>query len=201
MGVGTERKSIFKISAKLKTAGICLLTSVTLPVELQAANALIQAGIHYGGDDLVTATFTNGDTEKLKGGGLFTVSAGVGFDVTEKAEARLMAGVKLDTIEAENGSAKFVRFPLEAIYMYRSTEEISVGGGLSYHLNPKVSGDGIASPVGAKFDNALGFVLMLDYALPTNVYFGAKFTKIDYEIQGDSFSGNSIGVTVGYRFK
>lgn len=201
MGVSKKRKSIYKMSTKLKVARICMLTGVMLPALSQAANGLIQAGLHYGGDDLVTATFTDGDTAKLKGGGLFSFSAGVGFDLAEKAEARLMAGVKFDTIEAENGSAKFIRFPLEALYLYRSTEEVSIGGGLSYHLNPKISGDGLASSVGAEFDNALGFVLMLDYALPTNVYFGVKLTKIDYEIQGTSFSGNSIGATVGYRFK
>lgn len=43
--------------------------------------------------------------------------------------------------------------------MYKATENIYLGGGLSYHLNPKISGDGIATGANIDFDNAQGIVV------------------------------------------
>ena len=170
------------------------------PVSVLATDVFIQGGLHTGGDDLVTATFTNGDTEKLKGGGLISLSAGIGIDVAEELETRLMAGVKFDTIDAENGSAEFVRYPLEALLMYRANENIYIGGGLTYHLNPSISGDGIASNASVDFDNALGLVAELDFILANGGYLGIKLSSIDYELNGQSASGNSIGGILGFRF-
>lgn len=184
----------------MKILNLAVAAALFFPVSSNAVDIFLQGGLHTGGDDLVTATFTNGDTEKLKGGGLFSFSAGLGSDVAENLEARLMAGVKFDTIEADNGDAKFVRYPIEALLMYKSGEKVYVGGGLSYHLNPSISGSGLAGGLNIDFDNALGLVVELDYMLSNGGYLGVKLTSIDYEVNGQSASGNSIGAILGFRF-
>ena len=184
----------------MKIQEICISSLLLAPVSSHALDIYLQAGLHFGGDELGTVTFTSGETESLKAGELFSLSAGVGFDVTENLESRFLAGLKFDMIDAENGTVDFTRYPLEALLMYKASEEILIGGGLSYHLNPSVSGEGFAAGADIDFDNALGFVLEFDYQLPTDVYFGVKLTSIDYEVAGISVNGSSIGAIVGIRF-
>lgn len=185
---------------KARALRFSLVIVFLLPINTHAVNILLQAGLHFGGDDLITATFTNGDTEKLKAGQLISLSAGLGINAAENLEARFMAGVKFDTINAENGDLDFYRYPVEALLMYKANEKVFIGGGLSYHLNPSISGDGVASNANIDFDNALGFAVELDYLLSNGGYFAFKLTSIDYEAFGQSFSGNSIGGLFGFRF-
>ncbi len=183
----------------MKVSGI-LFGLLLFPVSSYAVDVFLQGGVHVGGDEMVTATFTNGDTEKIKGGELISLLAGVGTGVAEDLEARLMLGVKFDTIDAENGSVDFFRYPLEALLMYKAAEKVYLGGGLAYHLNPNISGDGIATGANVDFDNALGLALQLDYILSNGGYLAVKLTSIDYEAFGQSVSGNSIGALLGFRF-
>lgn len=184
----------------MKISGVVSGTILLLPMSSYAVDVFLQGGVHFGGDDIITATFTNGDTEKIKGGELLTVSAGLGMEVHENLEARFMAGIKFDSINAENGDVDFYRYPLEALLMYKAAEKVYLGGGLSYHLNPNISGDGIAANANIDFDDALGFVVELDYVLSNGGYLGVKLTSIDYEAFGQSASGNSIGGLLGFRF-
>lgn len=184
----------------MKVIGLVSGMFLLFPASTYAVDVFLQGGVHFGGDDIITATFTNGDTEKIKGGELLSLSVGLGMDVQENLEARLMAGIKFDTINAENGGVDFYRYPLEALLMYKAAEKVYLGGGLSYHLNPKISADGIATGSNIDFDNALGFVIEMDYVLSNGGYLGIKFTSIDYEAFGQSASGNSIGGLLGFRF-
>ena len=184
----------------MKIQEICLASLLLLPVSSHALDIYLQGGLHIGGDDLGAATFTSGDREKLKAGELISLSAGLGFEVSKDIESRFMVGLKFDSIDAENGSVDFFRYPLEALLMYKASEEILIGGGLSYHLNPSISGDGFAAGADVDFDNALGFVLELDYLLSNGGYLGVKLTSIDYEVADVSVSGSSIGGILGFHF-
>lgn len=184
----------------MKIQGICLAPLLLVSVSSHALDIYLQGGLHFGGDDLVIVPFTNGDSQTIKAGELLSLSAGVGFGVAENLESRFMAGFKLDSVDADNGSVDFFRYPLEALLMYKASEKVSIGGGLTYHLNPGISGDGVATGVDFDYDNALGFVLEFDYLLSTGGYFGAKLTSIDYEAAGVSVSGNSIGGILGIHF-
>jgi hypothetical protein len=165
-----------------------------------AANFFVEGGLHFGGDELAVATLTNGDTEKIKGGQLFSLSAGIAQGFAENIEGRLMLGVKYDSISADNGDIDFIRFPIEVFALYNASDKVNLGGGLSYHLNPSLSGGGIATGVDADFDNALGFVLVAEYMLKNGGYLAIKLTSIDYDVSNVSVSGNSIGGILGFRF-
>jgi len=165
-----------------------------------AVDLFVQGGLHVGGDELVEAEFTDGNDEELNAGELISLAVGVGTGIDEDVEARLMVGVKFDTIDAENGDIEFFRYPVTALVMYKTSEKISIGGGVTYHLNPSLSGDGIASGVDVDFDDALGFVLSAEYLLSNGGYAGIQYTNIDYEFSGIEVSGNSIGGILGVRF-
>jgi len=165
-----------------------------------STNVFVQGGLHVGGDELIEAEFDNGDDEDIKAGELISLSVGVGTDLDENTEARLMVGVKFDSINADNGDIDFFRYPVTALVMYKTSEKISIGGGVTYHLNPGLSGDGVASVVDVDFDDALGFVLGAEYQLSNGGYAGIQFTSIDYEVSGIDVSGNSIGLILGFRF-
>lgn len=187
-----------------KTFLIGLLLSVSL--SSNAADLVLEAGLHAGGDDLVSVTFASGSTETIEAGGFFNLAIGVGFDINEKVTSRITFGIKEDSITASNGNIDFTRNPIDALFLYK-TESWLLGGGITYHTNVKLSGDGIASGLNADFDDSLGFILEADYLLGNKKgYVGGRYTMIDYDsvpsatVNAATVDGNSIGVVVGYRF-
>ncbi len=190
----------YLLKGKKGMKNLYLITLMLCTSKVMAVNYFVEGGLHFGGDELAIATLTNGDTEKIKGGQLFLFSAGIAQGFAENIEGRLMLGVKYDSISADNGDIDFIRFPIEAFAFYKVADRINIGGGLSYHLNPSLNGDGIATAIDADFDNALGFALVAEYMLKNGGYLAIKLTSIDYDVSGVSASGNSIGGILGFRF-
>lgn len=187
-----------------KTYLMALLLSVSL--SSNAADFVLEAGLHAGGDDLVTATFVSGSTQTIEAGGLYNFALGVGFDINEKVTSRITFGIKQDSITASNGNIEFTRYPLDALVFYK-TDSWLFGGGITYHTNVKLSGDGLASGLSANFDDSMGFILEADYLFGNKKgYVGGRYTMIDYDtvpsatVNAATVDGNSIGVVVGYRF-
>ncbi len=170
-----------------------------------AVDFMLEAGLHFGGDELVAATFTSGNTETIEAGGFYNISAGVAFDISDKVVSRVTLGFKEDSITAGNGDISFSRNTIDALFLYK-TDQWLFGGGLTYHTSVKLSGSGLASGIGAEFDNALGFLLEVDYMYSKKAYVGGRYTVIDYDtvpsttVNAVTVDGNSIGVVVGYRF-
>lgn len=174
----------------------------------QTANAdfkwLIRGGIDLGGDELANAYFTNGNTDKIHAGELLGVAAGGVYSATpftqSGLETEVTLGWKFDTISGKNGSIDWDRYPIEALEFYR-VSPWRFGGGLAYHLNPTLTSDGVAANIGTvSFDNALGVVGEIDYLTDTGLMIGGRITMIEYKARNQTMSGNSIGVSAGYRF-
>ena len=171
-----------------------------------AANAqelLLQLGIDAGGDELVEVQFDNGDKQEIDAGGLIHFAVGGVFPTAATAypnlETQLSIGWKFDNSSAKNGDVDWDRYPIELLQFHR-TENWRFGAGITYHLNPKLEGSGDASHIQADFDDALGYIVEIDYLTSSNSILGAKFTFIDYEINATSLSGNSVGVVLGMRY-
>lgn len=82
-----------------------------------------------------------------------------------------------------------------------------LGGGITYHLSPKVSGSGAANNVDIEFDNAAGLVIRVDFLFSgkesaPGIYLGLRFTPLKYKQKntGVSADSNGGGLQVGYRF-
>ena len=179
------------------------LTAMLLLTPLSNANAidfLIEAGLHTGGDKLINVPFTSGESESIYAGDLLSVSVGAVAD-HGSFEMRYKYGYKFDSITALNGSVDWERNTIDVLAMYKYNTNWRLGGGLTYHLNPEVSGTGVVSG-SVKYDDSLGFMAEADYfwGNGNSGYFGLVFTAIDYDIGSVSISGNSIGINVGGIF-
>jgi hypothetical protein len=168
---------------------------------VKAASLVLEGGLHTGGDELISVLFTSGSTDSIKAGDLLSLAIGTNFDVSDNVESRITFGVKLDVISASNGDITFTRYPVNVLLLYKS-DSLRIGGGLTYHLSPELSGSGIAAGVNGQFDDALGFLGELDWYFSQNAYFGFRLTNIDYTVSSTSikFSGNSVGVVLGGLF-
>ncbi len=190
-------------SAMLKAVlGLVLMVIAAVPVASLAADVrpVVRIGFDFGGDKLAGATFTNGSTDTIKAGELIYLGAGLSVITDSKdIEVEATLSYKNDSINASNGKIDWTRFPLDALVFYRMPK-FRMGGGLTYHLSPKLSGSGVASNINGNFDDSLGFLLEGDYLVTQKVNVGLRYTNIKYKVSGASIDGSSIGITAGYRF-
>lgn len=191
---------------KLQKATFCTLALLLAgTAQARDSSLLFQFGLDLGGDELIKVPFTNGDTKTIDAGGMLYAALGTTFQTAPESqpnlETQLSVGFKFDSADAKNGDVTWRRIPIEALEFY-TTPQWRFGGGLTYHLNPTVDGSGVASNISADFDNALGVILEVDYITAGKTYVGGRVTLIDYTLSNTSvsFSGNSVGVTVGVRF-
>lgn len=191
---------------KIIHSSILALVLLSLSSISRAVDLVLEGGLHFGGDDVVTVPFTNGDSETIEAGEGISFGVGVVFNPANSLEVQLTYGLKFTGVFAENGDVTLERGVLNALVFYRANKW-RIGGGLTQHLSPELDGDGAASNIHTNFDDATGTILEFDYYYWDKAYVGARFTFIDYEVEtstiqarGRKFSGDSIGVVAGWRF-
>lgn len=169
-----------------------------------ALDVYFEGGVHFGGDDLVQVTYTDGGSDSIQAGRLLSLAIGVTGQISYNVQGRASLGYKYDFIKADNGTVSFSRMPLDMLAMYYKHQWM-FGGGLTFHLSPEVEVDVTPSTAGPPaYDNAYGLVLAFDYN--TNGYYqrdwylGGRVTLINYKNTTGSFRGNSVGVVFGYMF-
>lgn len=169
-----------------------------------ASGLVLEGGLHFGGDELVSATYTDGSSASIDAGALFSFGIGVGFDLSPNVESRVTIGIKVDEITASNGDISFTRYPIDVLLLL-NTGDWKLGGGLTYHLNPKLDGGGVVSGLRAEFDDALGLLLEIDRNLG-NFYIGGRITFINYDsiastgVRRTTINGDSFGIVAGMQF-
>jgi hypothetical protein len=181
-------------------AGAALLTATVS----QAADVrpFIKAGADFGGDTLVTAVFTSGETQKIKANEGFYFGGGVSVRNEAKSlEGEVSIAYKFSMVDADNGDIDWTMMPVEALLFYR-LPQWRLGGGLAYHVNPKLKGSGVVGGLNVSFDDALGVVLQADYLIGQGMAVGVRYTNVKYEVSGggSSVKGGGIGGTFSYRF-
>ena len=164
---------------------------------------LAKAGVDLGGDKMVTAQFTNGDTGTVRANEGFYIGGGAAiFSDSRKWEYHLTVAFKFASIEADNGDIEWTRIPIEALVFYRLAR-FRVGGGLTYHVNPELEGSGVVGGLDIQFKDALGAVLQVDWLISDDIAVGGRFTFLEYDAKG-AFSGNAksngFGVTFSWSF-
>lgn len=158
-------------------------------------------GLDFGGEKMVTMQYENGNKNDIRAGELAYLNTGVIIpNGTSDFETQFTIGWKFDSSNADNGDVSFYRYPIEIMQFYKPGR-LRLGGGITYHLNPSLNGSGVASYIGADFDNALGFVLQGDISFG-QYYTGLKYTAIEYEVEGyeGKVNGDSGGIVLGLRF-
>jgi len=181
--------------------GLALMVAAVVPAVSHAVDIkpVLKAGFDFGGDEIATTTAGG----SLNFNELLYFGGGASILTDSKdIELELTLSLKYGNLSAGDGSASFTRFPLEALVFYR-LPQFRVGGGLTYHLNPKLSGDGAASALdGIKFDNAAGLVLQGDYLVSPKMAVGLRYTSLDYKekVTGTTAKSSGVGFTFSLNF-
>ncbi len=156
---------------------------------------LMNFDLDYGGDDLVTLSFEDGDTQNVKAGQGVSLALGGWYRPSDSLPLELQGalGYKYVTTAASNADIKVTRTTLQLNAVYRFENDWYASAGLLRHMGPKLDGDGWFEDV--EFDDATGF----------NVEFGWKWvglhlTSIDYSADGyEDADAGSIGVRFTWR--
>jgi len=190
----------------MKFKGLLLWAILLLlsPQAMADIDFLAELGIHSGGDDLITATFTDGSSATIKAGEVLALDLGVAWDMGVM-EGRVTGGWKYDTITAVDGDIDFSRFTHQAILLFKAGDW-RFGGGYAYHFNVELDGSGAASIADSEFDDALGWSAQVNYYFTEKAYVGLVYTDIEYDrlaTLGNSsktFDASSIAFTIGGRW-
>lgn len=173
------------------------------PAAAKEVKAVVKTGYDFSGDPVFTARFTNGRTEKIRANeGLLLGGGVILINDAKTLEAEITLSWKFQDLNASNGDAQWRRYPFDALIFYRKSR-MRVGGGLTYHIDPRLQGDGVLSnKLDVSFKDALGAVVAADYLLTEHVSVGLRYTLLEYEEQmtGTEYQSNGGGIGLAIRF-
>ena len=181
------------------------------PVETDALDFMLAAGVTFGGEDLATTT----DGTAVTTGGLLYMAAGGVYHFSPNFDVQASFGYHFDSVNAENGSADFSRTFIEVLPFYKTDSGNRFGVGFTQVMSPEFSG-----PFGSGivFDDASGIIIEYDWSLAKNSsgfmkdsYIGLRYVNLSYEKSGyfiqmpdgsftDSVDGSYIGLLIQGNF-
>lgn len=157
---------------------------------------LVGADLEYGGDDIITLSFTDGSDQDIKAGQGATLAVG-GYFKPRAASAfsvRGTVGYKFVTTAASNADIGIDRIVYELVGDYEWPSGFWVGAGLTQHTGIKLDGDGFGPDV--DFDDATGITAELGWK-----WIGLTYTQIEYEDEfGGKWDADSVGLSFIWRF-
>lgn len=152
--------------------------------------------LEFGGDDVVTVTFTNNESQDLKagqgvgafGGGLFRPHQESVF------ELRGTLGFKYVTTAASNADITLTRLVWELEPRLRFGPGFWITIPAVLHTNIEYSGDGFTRDL--SFDNAFGTGLRIGWR-----GLALRWTKLEYQDEfNNDYDASSIGFSASYPF-
>ncbi|NVM77965.1 hypothetical protein FHW83_003789 [Duganella sp. SG902] len=151
--------------------------------------------------DLATARYTNGKSQDIKAGGGVYFTAGADYRVSPEFSIQGTLNFHVDDTNADNGSIKFKRFPVEVLGYYHLNNQWRIGAGVRYTSGAKLSSSGAAAGLNVKFDNAVSGVLEAEYFWTPSFgmkmrYVNETFKKSGYE----DVKANHVGISANYYF-
>jgi hypothetical protein len=165
------------------------------------ARFLVGMGLSGGGDELASASYTNGTTINLHAGGLIYFTAGVDYHFTPEFSLQGTVNYHVDRANANNGDIKFERFPIELIGYYQPNPSWRVGGGVRYTTSPKLSSSGVASGLDISFDNTTSAVIETEYFTSPRVGFKLRYVNETFKARGyKDVDGSHVGLSANYYF-
>jgi hypothetical protein len=167
----------------------------------------VEFGMGGGGDDLVTATYTDGHQAKMSAGGLLVLALHAEWTPIRTRERHgfglgLSAGVKYNGLSADNGSVKFLRYPViasaHALLHVKQKYFFLARAGLEKDFAPALSGDGLGVGMNASFTSSLGAMGEMGVYWQANRKLGCdvkvRYTHIKYSYGSGSVDGSSLAL-------
>ena len=158
----------------------------------------VDAGVLFGGDKLAERDYVLGGNDSVYAGkGLFA-DLGVLHDLAGTDWAlKGTVGIHDGFSSGFGSDISFKRYPFDLVALYNQGHQ-HFGGGLTYHANPKLNGNGHVPDL--TFKDAVGAVLEYQYRI-----FGFRYTAIRYRVEGPctgrcSFDGSTLGFFFNFVF-
>jgi hypothetical protein len=190
------------VVSSLIFVGMLLSSIVASAVEFKG---VVGVGSDFGGDVLLSGTYTSGSTWEAKANEGLLFNAGVVM-VTGNFETQGTVGYKFGGPQASNGSVTFTVVPVEVIEFYRAAN-IRAGIGLSYHSSPtlEVSVPGFAGNGTYNFNDAMGTVIQIGWAPTGGKYsIDLRMTSVNFKqknvVGAKDINGNTAGIYASYYF-
>ena len=170
----------------------CTLSSLSAQETVTAA-LLYEAGLEYGGDELLTLQFTNGEEQVMLAGqgGYASIGGELRLANVDYLALRATVGIKYNTTAADNANIAFTRIPVNIVPHFYFDEMIHVGVGITTHQRVRLNGDGFtpdvdfAGSISPRFEIGYGGCA-LTYSIQ------------DYTSQAEVLSGSSFGISFTY---
>ena len=168
---------------------------------------LVGMGFTFGGDTVARVVYNNGDSDKVRAGGLVAFTTGVEMTFSPLVSTQALIGYHVDGVTASNGDVKFDRYPAELLGHFRLTDTFRVGGGARYTAKARTRSSGAASGTvpSENFKPAWGTVVEGEFTIGRNL--GIKLRYVSEKFDSETFpgapklKGNHGGIYfVGYFF-
>lgn len=191
---------------KLLIACLLFLSSTSFASDVQI---LLGLNGSFGGETIIKLETSDG-TDELRAGNGFGLHAGIAWRFMPEADLRATISTLSTSYKYENGSMSFNRYPVDISSHYFLGSH-GLGGGLAYHLSPKVELEARSSNLtitgDVDVDNGLGYFVEYLYSkqkpgAKLGFYAGLRYTLITYHIPkiNKDYSGNSFGIHAGLSF-
>lgn len=185
--------SIFLISLFFLIAAEIHAQEVSKPVD---ARFLLEVGAEWGGDDLITVQFTNGEDQTMQAGQGIHLAAGteLHFANINPLMVRASFGLKWAPTAADDANIAFTRLPLTISPFLKIKEDFRIGVGATAHLRPRFFGDGFIDNI--NFPTSIGPRVEIGYK-----FIAVTYTLMKYDLDGEPINGNSFGVILSYAWE
>jgi hypothetical protein len=179
-------------SAALLAAALVVAAPTLAQDAGKRGGLLVNLDLDFGGDDLVTVSFEDGDSQDVKAGQGIGFGIGGWFRPIEDVplEVQGALGYKYVTTAATNADIKVTRATMQLNAVYRFANDWYVSGGLIRHMSSELDGDGFFDDI--EFDDATGFSAEVGWK-----WIGFHVAQLDYS--SDEYVDADAGY-VGLRF-
>lgn len=197
---------------KIPLSLITLFTLSSSPLFATDLKPMLQFGYDFGGKTLATVEhydYYNGyQNSKIRAGQGLSFEAGAVIENPQSnLELQFLVGYKFDRESNYDGSLTWDQIPFSALAMFKSNRW-KFGGGMTYHLNPELSGSTVGDnnfngSINDEYDNAIGGIVQVQYNVSDAAAIGLRGTFIEYELKNNPSviaQGNSIGINFSYKF-
>ncbi|MET0334804.1 MAG: outer membrane beta-barrel protein [Rhizobacter sp.] len=185
------------------------LVAAVLTMAGQAAQAwevrpVVGLGLTYGGDTLVDVHYTNGDSTKVRAGGLIAFNGGIEVRFSDLVSMQGLIGYHVDSASADNGDIRFERFPIEVLGHFRLTDWLRIGGGGRYtQAKFRASGEALNYVQNTDFQQTVGAVVEAEFFPYKTIGIKARYVSEKFKPKrggGPAVNGNHAGIYINYYF-
>lgn len=144
---------------------------------------LVGVGLDMGGQELGTVTYSDGSTSPVNAnsGLVFSVGGIISNGKNNPFSTQLTLGYKSGGPKIWNKDVTWSAIPLEVIEHY-TMNNIRMGLGISYQLNPQLKVDLPSSSTISKYNNAIGIIAQIGW-IPKREHYSIDFRYTSIKFQ------------------